>query len=60
MDSLCYNTIIREGIIMKITEDNIMEGLLVADALLNLKPIHLKDLREICEQCVYFIYGDKL
>ena len=45
---------------MKITDDNIMEGLLVADALLNLSPIHLKDLREICEQCVYIIYGDKL
>jgi hypothetical protein len=45
---------------MKITDDNIMEGLLVADKLLDLRPIHLDDLREICEQCVYLIYGDEL
>lgn len=45
---------------MKITDDNIMEGLLIADKLLNLSQIYLNDLREICEQCVYFIYGDKL
>ena len=45
---------------MRITDDNIVEGLLIADKLLNLKPIYLNDLREICEQCIYFIYGEKL
>lgn len=45
---------------MRITDDNIMEGLLVAHKLLNIRRIYFNDLREICEQCVYFIYGDKL
>jgi len=45
---------------MKITDDNIMEGLLIADKLLDLRPIHTEDLREICEQCVYLIFEDKL
>ena len=60
MDSFCHNPIIREGITMKITEDNIMEGLLIADKLLNIRRIYFNDLREICEQCVYLIYGDSL
>ncbi len=45
---------------MRITDDHIMEGLLIADKILNLRRIYLNDLREICEQCVYLIYGEKL
>jgi len=45
---------------MIFNEDHIMEGLLVADKLLNIDRKYLNDLREICEQCVYFIYKDKL
>lgn len=45
---------------MRITDDHIMEGLLVANALLKIRKIYFHDLREICEQCVYLIYGDKL
>ncbi len=45
---------------MRITDDHIIEGLLLADMLLNLRPIYTNDLREICEQCVYLIYGEKL
>ncbi len=45
---------------MKITDDQIIEGLLIADILLDLRPIYLNDLREICEQCIYLIYGEKL
>ena len=35
---------------MRITDDNIMEGLLVAHKLLNIRRIYFNDLREICEQ----------
>ncbi len=45
---------------MQITDDHIMEGLLLADKLLNLRLIYTNNLREICEQCVYLIYGEKL
>ena len=45
---------------MRITNDHIMEGLLLADILLNLRLIYKNDIREICEQCVYLIYGEKL
>lgn len=44
---------------MKITDDNIIEGLLIADKLFDVRKIK-NHLREICEQCVYLIYGDKL
>lgn len=45
---------------MRITDDQIIEGLLIADKLLNIRRIYFNDLREICEQCVYIIYGEKL
>jgi len=45
---------------MRITDDNIMEGLILADMLLNIRRIYMNDLRQICEQCVYLIYGEKL
>ena len=44
---------------MKITDNNILEGLLIADVLFDVRLIK-NNLREICEQCVYLIYGDKL
>lgn len=45
---------------MKITDDSIMKGLLLADILLNLNPDNIHDVREICEQCVYELYKEKL
>lgn len=45
---------------MNITDYNVLEGLILADTLLNLNENHKEDIREICEQCVYFLYGDKL
>lgn len=44
---------------MKLNNGHIIEGLFVADVLFNIKEIRYH-LREICEQCVYLIYRDKL
>ncbi len=45
---------------MRITDDHIVKGLMLADMLLDIRQIYMNDLREICEQCVYLIYGEKL
>ena len=44
---------------MRITDDNIIEGLLIADKLFDIKQIK-SDIREICEQCIYLIYRERL
>lgn len=44
---------------MRITDNHIMEGLLVANLLFDIVQVK-NDLKEIIHQCVYLIYGDKL
>ena len=44
---------------MQITDDHIVEGLLVANLLFDVVQVK-NDLKEIIHQCVYLIYGEKL
>lgn len=44
---------------MRIKDDHIVEGLLVANLLFDVVQVK-NHLKEICQQCVYLIYGEKL